>query len=69
MANVTQKIPNLLGGVSRMSDFDKKPGELREAINSYADLSYGMTKRPGTQFVGALGLTEEESDQTYFFPI
>lgn len=69
MANVTQKTPNLLGGVSRMADFDKKLGEVREAINSYPDLSYGMTKRPGTQFVGSLGITEAEADQTYFFPI
>ncbi len=69
MANVTQKIPSLIGGVSRLADFDKKDDEVREAVNCYPDLSYGLTKRPGTQFIGALGITEEEAEQTYFFPL
>lgn len=70
MSNVTQKIPNLIKGVSRLPDFDKKLGEVREALNCYPDLSYGMTKRPGTEYIGTLpGLTETEASDSFFFPI
>ena len=70
MANVTQKIPNVIGGVSRVPDFDKTPGELREAVNCYPDLAYGMTKRPGSEYVGnLLSYTDTQADGTYFFPL
>ena len=48
MANVTQQITNYLGGVSRLPDFNKLPGQVREIINGNPDLTYGLLKRPGT---------------------
>ena len=54
MATVTQRIPNFLGGVSRQPDDKKKPGQVKEAINSYADPTYGLSKRPGTKWLGNL---------------
>ena len=51
--NVTQLIPNYLGGVSRKPDFDKQPGEVNDAINAYPDETYGLIKRIGTEFIGS----------------
>ena len=54
MPNVTQLIPNFLGGVSRQNDIKKLPGQVRECINGYADPTFGLIKRPGFQFLSDL---------------
>lgn len=54
MAAVTQRIPNFLGGVSKQPDDKKLPGQVREAINSYPDPTFGLSKRPGTKWIGNL---------------
>lgn len=51
MANVTQQIPNYVGGVSRVPDFKKELGQVSDITNGYPDLTYGLLKRPGTQFL------------------
>ena len=58
MANVTQQIPNFLGGVSRIPDFNKAPGQVRELTNGYPDLTYGLIKRPGTEILTVLPQSE-----------
>ena len=50
MANVTQQIPNFLGGVSRLPDFNKQPGQVIDITNGNPDLTYGLLKRPGTTY-------------------
>jgi hypothetical protein len=54
MAAISQRIPNLLGGVSQQPDSLKLPGQVRTAINCIPDPTYGMLKRPGLKLVGAL---------------
>ena len=54
MAAVTQMIDSFLGGVSRQSDDKKRPGQVVECINGYADPTYGLVKRPGTEFISRL---------------
>lgn len=54
MPNVTQLVPNFLGGVSRQNDIKKLPGQVRECINGYADPTFGLIKRPGFQFLSNL---------------
>jgi hypothetical protein len=54
MAAVTQKIPNLLGGVSTQPDEVKLPGQVREIINGFADPAVGLLKRQGTKLVAEL---------------
>tara|TARA_R100001463_G_scaffold18075_1_gene45468 strand:- start:9166 stop:12132 length:2967 start_codon:yes stop_codon:yes gene_type:complete len=54
MAAVSQKIPNLLGGVSQQPDPVKIPGQVREAENVYLDPTFGCRKRPGTKFIKEL---------------
>lgn len=54
MASVSQRIPNLLGGVSQQPDSLKLPGQVRAAVNCVPDPTYGMLKRAGLKLVSAL---------------
>ena len=59
MASVTQLVPDFLGGVSKLPDDRKSPGQVREAINAYPDSTFGLTKRPGLKFLKALDQTNQ----------
>ena len=54
MASVTQTIPNFLGGVSNQPDDKKLPGQVKQALNTYPDPTFGLTKRPGFKFISEL---------------
>lgn len=54
MPAVTQKVPNFLGGVSTQPDEIKRPGQVREIINGFADPTVGLLKRQGTRYVAEL---------------
>ena len=51
MAAISQRIVGLIGGVSQQPDSLMLPGQLRECDNYYPDPTFGLLKRPGTQFV------------------
>jgi hypothetical protein len=58
MANITQQIPNFLGGFSQEPDYQKPINTVSEMINGYPDLTAGLSKRPGSKFVKKLtGIT------------
>ena len=65
MAAVSQKIPNLLGGVSQQPDPVKLPGQVRAAENVYLDPTFGCRKRPGTKFIAQLS-TDVPSTARWF---
>lgn len=69
MAAVTQRIPNFLGGVSKQPDDKKNPGQVKEAINAYADPTYGLSKRPGTKWLGNLSSTTNQFQNGKWFYI
>lgn len=69
MASITQRLPNFLGGVSRQPDDKKSPGQVREAINAYADPTYGLSKRPGTKWLGNLSSTPNQFQNGKWFYI
>jgi len=54
MASITQKIPNFVLGISEQPDDQKLPGQVRNAVNVVPDLTDGLMKRPGSQFVATL---------------
>lgn len=54
MAAITQRIPNLLGGVSQQTDDQKFPGQVKELINGYPEPTFGLLKRPGGKFIAEL---------------
>jgi len=64
MAAVSQKIPNLIGGVSQQPDSLKLPGQLRECDNFLPDPTFGLLKRPGTRALSQL--VNATDDGAYF---
>ena len=54
MAAVTQTISNYLSGVSKQSDSKKRPGQVRECLNGFPDVTLGLTKRPGFKVISKL---------------
>ena len=67
MPAVTQRIDNYLGGVSKQSDAKKLPGQVREALNSYPDPTFGLTKRPGFKFIKNLGAENTLTNAKWFY--
>jgi hypothetical protein len=47
MTSISQRIPNLLLGVSQQPDIRKVPGQVRDLNNGFPDYALGMLKRPG----------------------
>jgi hypothetical protein len=47
MSTITQRIPNLLLGISQQPDNRKFPGQLRDSVNAFPDYALGLLKRPG----------------------
>ena len=54
MSTISQRIPNLLLGVSQQPDKLKYPGQVREASNVFPDYALGLLKRPGGKFEAEL---------------
>ena len=64
MAAISQKIGNLIGGVSQQPDTNKYNGQLRICDNYYPDPATGLIKRPGLQ--GISKLANAVDDGTWF---
>lgn len=64
MAAISQKITNLIGGVSQQPDTVKVGNQLRICDNYYPDVATGLTKRPGLRGVGKLA--NAAADGTWF---
>jgi hypothetical protein len=54
MSTITQRIPNLLLGISQQPDNRKFPGQLKDSVNAFPDYALGLLKRPGGQHVTEL---------------
>lgn len=67
MANVSQLIPNYLGGVSTAPDRELQPGQVRQAVNTYPDPTFGLKKRPGFKWIAQLGSTATYSGGHWFY--
>ena len=64
MAAISQKITNIIGGVSQQPDTIKVGNQLRICDNYYPDVATGLTKRPGLKGVSKLANTV--ADGTWF---
>ena len=51
MTAVTQLIPSYLGGVSKQTDDKKKPGQVNDIVNGMPDITYGLLKRSGFNWI------------------
>jgi hypothetical protein len=64
MASISQKLANLVGGVSQQPDTVKFSNQLRSCDNYYPDFTLGLAKRPGLQAKGKLA--NAVADGTWF---
>lgn len=64
MAAISQKITNIIGGVSQQPDTIKVGNQLRVCDNYYPDIATGLTKRPGLR--GISKLANAVADGTWF---
>ena len=67
MAAVTQRIDNYLGGVSKQSDDKKLPGQVKECLNGYPDPTFGLTKRPGFEWIANLAAGSTHDLSKWFY--
>ena len=67
MPAVTQRVDNYLGGVSRQADTKKLPGQVEECLNGYPDPTFGLTKRPGMQWIANLGTGTTYDSSKWFY--
>ena len=54
MAGFSQKITNFVQGFSDQGDEYKPPGFVRDAVNVFPDVTFGLLKRPGFNLVREL---------------
>ena len=55
MTAVTQSAENLVGGVSTQADFKKDVNQVRQATNAIIEPSFGLCKRPGSEYIFNFG--------------
>ena len=68
MTNVTQQIPNYVGGISQQPDELKVPGQVRTAKNVLPDVTHGLLKRPGGRMIGGnLGAYTTDSKWFHYY--
>jgi len=66
MRTITQRIPNLLLGISQQPDLRKFPGQVVKADNVFPDYALGLLKRPGGKYISNL---QEASTSGRWFSI
>ena len=54
MANITQTIPALTAGISQQPDEQKIPGQVKDMVNAFPDVTQGLLKRPAGKLVASL---------------
>ena len=67
MPNITQQIPDFLGGVSTQPDDSKLPNQVSEIINGYPDPTFGLIKRPGFSWKANLGSSTTYATGHWFY--
>jgi hypothetical protein len=66
MSNITQQIPDFLGGVSTQPDDQKDVNQVKEIINGYPDPTVGLIKRPGFKWISNI-VTGTAYDNAHWF--
>ena len=63
MTSIAQTVPNFIFGISEQPDYLKKPGQVVDSVNMTPDVTTGLSKRPGTQFIANVN---DADDGTWF---
>jgi hypothetical protein len=67
MAAISQKLANLVGGVSQQPDTFKFSNQLRVCDDYYPDFTLGLNKRPGLQAKGKLANAVDDGTWIHIF--
>ncbi len=70
MTAVSQLLPNFIQGINEQPDELKKPGQVRDAVNVYPDITKGLLKRTGYELIGSVvdnALPYPPADGTWFY--
>ena len=54
MTSVSQLLPNFIQGINEQPDELKRPGQVRDAVNVFPDVTSGLVKRTGYELVANL---------------
>ena len=66
MAGITQTIPNYIQGISQQPDELKIPGQVNDALNVLPNITKGLEKRPGSEFIATLKDRGSTGGDKYF---
>jgi hypothetical protein len=69
MAVVSQKTPNLLGGVSQQDERLRRENQASVQNNGLSDASSGLRKRPPSEYVALLDADVDAHDQAYIYTL
>ena len=69
MAGITQTVPNYIQGISQQPDELKLPGQVNDALNVLPNITKGLEKRPGSEFIKTLDLDGDELSEGKWFLI
>ena len=67
MATITQTIPSYVLGISEQPDDQKLPGQVRNAVNVVPDVTEGLMKRPGSQFLATLANVQADGCWFHYY--
>jgi len=69
MAGITQTVPNYIQGISQQPDELMLPGQVKDALNVLPNITKGLEKRPGSEFLKTLTLCENVLEEGKYFVI
>ena len=69
MAGITQTVPNYIQGISQQPDELMLPGQVKDALNVLPNITKGLEKRPGSEFIKTLDLHGDELEEGKYFLI
>tara|TARA_X000001382_G_scaffold65666_1_gene45547 strand:- start:1122 stop:4487 length:3366 start_codon:yes stop_codon:yes gene_type:complete len=69
MAGITQTVPNYIQGISQQPDELMLPGQVKDALNVLPNITKGLEKRPGSEFLKTLTLCENVLEEGKYFII
>ena len=66
MTSIAQTVPNYIFGISEQPDYLKKPGQVVDSVNMTPDVTAGLTKRPGSEFIANVNNADDGTWFNYY---
>ena len=66
MTSIAQTVPNYIFGISEQPDYLKRPGQVVDSINMTPDVTAGLAKRPGSEFIANVNNADDGTWFNYY---